>query len=1056
MSRNKGTAIFAVNFEPTGQSPLDARLVVSLKSDLTNSATYADNNIYNGMVVSVLEDNSLWMLTNMSAVTSLASWKQIDSGSTSAEIAALQEDIAQAQADIIANKVVKGNNSIAITQGTNTSVKVAIATGSNDLSLGSDGLVVTPYTADNNTLTLTGKQFKVSNSYTSARTAEVNAAKAALTGDSSDTSSEITLYGVKKYAQEQAAAASAEAGDVADDLTAHTNNKSNPHKVTKDQVGLGNVTNDAQVKRSEMGVADGVATLGSDGKVPSAQLPSYVDDVIDVYATYSTSSTGALSNIKLYEDSGHSTPIVGESGKIYQNITTDKPAYQFRWTGTVFAQVGATGLILGEVTGTAYDGAKGAYNRAAIASNPSIVVTGFGAVTTTTTTATIPFTDSDKNSGTNKYAAGGGGSITIPAATTSKAGLLTSADKTKYDNTSTNLETVSSTVAGHTSQIASINNSYLPKANAGVGILASYATAAQKAAIAPTDTINQAIGKLEKALNNLSEGESKPVVDQIQEAITALIGGASEGYQTLKELEDAIKANETSIQELQFTKPTGWIAGVLTPVSNATQYKLYFNRNTVKDSTVSTETQTFNLNSATQSKAGIMSVADKVKVDKIITNGDGNSYLANNGQYKPISDSGSPIYKHISTTLVPQAGSPKKCLLFPINASKKSFDFYIRCQRQRVKEFVSNIHVVMGCSPLGSSMGLHTYSTPQIICDSDILQGAYYVKNPGNHSDRYLAIQADYFGVLNDTAIIDLYSCVDFIDDTDNTLSFLTESTIGFTVTLEEIEDVILKNNGYTKIAKVASDQNLLNTNGGYTTVSAIGEALNLDQYLTSIPKASASTLGGVKIGAGLSITRDGVLSATGGGTADSVEWENVVGKPSVFTTNIANISDLNNSWDSILTAAPKAFVTRWPSWGEIESKPAQFTPASHTHTASQITDLTSTLGKYATTTSVQQAISEATYNTGHKTATSLTSVPITKRLVIANLSAGGTLSLAGTPADGRELHIIVKSTNGGAITLPTSGSWIVMGEKSLTLEAGGYCEINIISDGSKLYTRMG
>ena len=621
------------------------------------------------------------------------------------------------------------------------------------------------------------------------------------------------------------------------------------------------------------------------------------------------------------------------------------------------------------------------------------------------------------------------GKVNIANASTTNDGAMSKEDKAKVDGA-------------------------LQTANAGVGILASYTTAAQKAAITPTDTINQAIGKLEKALNDLSQGESKPVADQIQEAITALIGGASEGYQTLKELEDAIKANETSIQELQSTKPTGWIAGVLTPTSNATQYELYFNRSTVKDSTVSTETQTFNLDSATQSKAGVMSAADKVKVDKIITNGDGNSYLANNGQYKPISDSGNPIYKHISTTLVPWAGSSKKCLFFPINASKKSFDFYIRCQRQRVKEFVSNIHVVMGCSPTG--MDLHTYSTPQIICDSDILQGAYYVENPGNHSDRYLAIQADYFGVLNDTAIIDLYSCVDFIDDTDNTLSLLTESTIGFTVTLEEIEDVILKNNGYTKIGKAASDQNLLNTNGGYTAVSAIGEALNLDQYLTSIPKASASTLGGVKIGAGLSITGDGVLSTTGGGTADSVEWENVVGKPSAFATNIANISDLNSSWDSILKAVPKAYVTRWPSWSEIESKPAQFTPASHTHTVSQITDLTSTLGNYATNASVQQAISEATYNTGHNTVTSLTSVPITKRLVIANLSAGGTLSLAGTPADGRELHIIVKSTNGGAITLPTSGSWIVMGEKSLTLEVGGYCEINIISDGSNLYARMG
>ena len=45
--------------------------------------------------------------------------------------------------------------------------------------------------------------------------------------------------------------------------------------VTKSDVSLGNVTNDAQVKRSEMGVASGVATLGSDGKLTSAQLPAF-------------------------------------------------------------------------------------------------------------------------------------------------------------------------------------------------------------------------------------------------------------------------------------------------------------------------------------------------------------------------------------------------------------------------------------------------------------------------------------------------------------------------------------------------------------------------------------------------------------------------------------------------------------------------------------------------------------------------------------------------------------------------------------------------------------
>ena len=49
----------------------------------------------------------------------------------------------------------------------------------------------------------------------------------------------------------------------------------------------------------------------------------------------------------------------------------------------------------------------------------------------------------------------------------------------------------------------------------------------------------------------------------------------------------------------------------------------------------------------------------------------------------------------------------------------------------------------------------------------------------------------------------------------------------------------------------------------------------------TDLPIATANTVGVIRVGAGLSINSSGVLSATGGGTADAVDWENVVGKPS-------------------------------------------------------------------------------------------------------------------------------------------------------------------------------
>lgn len=50
-----------------------------------------------------------------------------------------------------------------------------------------------------------------------------------------------------------------------------------------------------------------------------------------------------------------------------------------------------------------------------------------------------------------------------------------------------------------------------------------------------------------------------------------------------------------------------------------------------------------------------------------------------------------------------------------------------------------------------------------------------------------------------------------------------------------------------------------------------------LENY--TLPAATAATLGGVKVGAGLNIV-DGVLSAAGGGTADAVDWSNVQNKP--------------------------------------------------------------------------------------------------------------------------------------------------------------------------------
>ena len=94
------------------------------------------------------------------------------------------------------------------------------------------------------------------------------------------------------------------------------------------------------------------ATLGSDGKVPSSQLPSYVDDVIEGY----------YSNGNFYSDSAKTKKINGEGGKIYTDLTTNKT---YRWGGTAWVEISAS-LAIGETAGTAYDGAKGAKNASDI------------------------------------------------------------------------------------------------------------------------------------------------------------------------------------------------------------------------------------------------------------------------------------------------------------------------------------------------------------------------------------------------------------------------------------------------------------------------------------------------------------------------------------------------------------------------------------------------------------------------------------------------------------------------------------------------------------------
>ena len=122
------------------------------------------------------------------------------------------------------------------------------------------------------------------------------------------------------------------------------------------------------------GKADGFAPLDGKGLVPANHLPSYVDDVLEVYATYDVSPTGDLTNVQLYTDAGHQTPVVGESGKIYINVADGEPPYQFRWSGTKFVDSNTSSLIIGEIAGTAFEGSRGKHLEDVVSSMPKNLI----------------------------------------------------------------------------------------------------------------------------------------------------------------------------------------------------------------------------------------------------------------------------------------------------------------------------------------------------------------------------------------------------------------------------------------------------------------------------------------------------------------------------------------------------------------------------------------------------------------------------------------------------------------------------------------------------------
>ncbi len=350
--------------------------------------------------------------------------------------------------------------------------------------------------------------------------------------------------------------------------------------------------------KNTKGKANGLASLDDNGKVPSTQLPSYVDDVLEFTQL-------------------DQLPKPGESGKIYVVTSTN---LQYRWSGSDYVEISKS-LALGETSSTAYPGDKGKATTDVVNSLSDNLVNDVlvsqsdkNSVSLTIKSITknpvkknkelllvdgepILLTDNTPilladNVNDGLYDQADDKLITINQASSFTAGVMSASDKTKLDGLKAQAEIDTSISNVQNNLNAHINN----RTN-------------------PHRVTKEQIGL--DQVDNTSDA-NKPISNATQTALNGKFS-ATDG--------NALKQRVDNIPEL--------VATDITVDSDNDSVNISLDKTSIVDGTLSGTT--ININSATASKAGILVPTDKSKIDKIITNGNGTKYLSDNGTYKEVS-----------------------------------------------------------------------------------------------------------------------------------------------------------------------------------------------------------------------------------------------------------------------------------------------------------------------------------------------------------------------------------------------------------------------------------
>lgn len=300
------------------------------------------------------------------------------------------------------------------------------------------------------------------------------------------------------------------------------------------------------------GAPNGLASLNESGIIPSAQLPSYVDDVIEV-------------------DTFSNLPGTGESGKIYIVQNTN---LTYRWSGTDYVEISKS-LALGETSSTAYPGDKGKATTDKLNRIPDKLITDTVNVNQSTTEAVLNFTTYRQEAQQV-----GRNTLTITSATVSQAGLMSSSDKTKLDGLKDQAGITSDINAVQTNLETHINNKSNPhkvtKDQVGLGNVDNTSDANKPISNATQTALN---GKFSATDGNAL----KQRVDNIPELVATDITVDSDNDSVNISLDmTSIVDGTLSGTTININSATASKAGILVPTDKSKIDKIITNGNGTK------------------------------------------------------------------------------------------------------------------------------------------------------------------------------------------------------------------------------------------------------------------------------------------------------------------------------------------------------------------------------------------------------------------------------------------------------------------------------------------